>query len=83
MVEQYREDTAVELYRVIKNGFKKIDWRKLFPKEVKVDTTDLVKDLMPLKMGVVYNHITESDTERKYMGTSLSWEAAPRVILVI
>ena len=47
---------------------KEIDRRKLFPKEVKTDTPNLVKDLMPLKIGVVYNHITES-----YLGSKIYW----------
>jgi hypothetical protein len=45
---------------------KTVDWKKLFPNEVKTDTPDLFKDLMPLNMGVVYNDITKSDMlERK------------------
>ena len=40
----------------------------MFSKDSKTDTPDLVKDLMPLKMGVVYNRITGSDTERKIYG---------------
>ena len=40
----------------------------MFSKESKTDTPDLVKDLMPLKIGVVYNRITGSDTERKIYG---------------
>ena len=46
----------------------KIEWRNFFLKEVKTDTPKLVKDLMPLKMGVVYNHITALDVERKIYG---------------
>ena len=37
----------------------------MFPKEVKTDTPNLVKDLMALKMGFLYNHITDSDVESK------------------
>ena len=35
---------------------------------VKTDTPKLVKDSMNIKMWVVYNHITESDVERKIYG---------------
>ena len=33
--------------------------------KVKTDTPKLVKYLMPFKMGVVYNHITESEVDRE------------------
>ena len=40
----------------------------MFPKEAKTGTPNLVKDLIPIKIGIVYNHITESDVERKFYG---------------
>ena len=59
MVEHDRVDSEVDFDRVIKKLLKKkIEWRKLFTKEFKIDTPKLVKYLMPIKMGVVYNHIT-------------------------
>ena len=60
MVEHNRADSEVDFDRVIKKLLKKkIDWGKFFPKKVKTDTPDIVKDLMPLKMGFFYNHITK------------------------
>ena len=54
MVEHNRADSEVDFDRVIKKWLKKkIDWGKFFPKEVKTDTPELVKYLMPIKMGVV------------------------------
>ena len=45
---------------------KTIDWRKLFPKEFKTDTPDLVKDLMPLKMGVDDNNKNKPSVPHVY-----------------
>jgi hypothetical protein len=69
VIKQDRADAILEFDKVIKKWPKKtVEWRKLFPNEVKTDTPDLVKDLMPLKMGVVYNDIIKSDMERKRYG---------------
>ena len=74
LIKEDRADAALEFDKVIKKWLKKtVQWKKLFPNEIKTDTPDLVKDLMPLNMGVVYNDIINSDMDRKrygYLGIS-------------
>ena len=66
-----KEFAEIEAKKVWKNWTKLlaiVDWRAQFPDANLPEEPDIVFDLMELDMGIFYNKIIQSDTDRKIYG---------------